>query len=187
MSAPPKPKPKPKGRPTPHDERGAAYREYDKGVSAAWEADPEFGNALSMAYVEGNLKLLRDYITAGKPIPQEHVFMAGELIPMHVLVSELLGSNHQPQQQPNKGGRPHRAANKAPATEQAEHNAAWLVAFALQNWRERNGRNRVPGVKKNEMIKAAIEEAAKAFGVSADTIDAGNIRNLLKNRQVVVA
>jgi hypothetical protein len=150
------------------------------------KSDSEFGNALYMAYVAGELKLLRDYAAEGKPIPQEHVFVAGETIPMRVLVSELLGNHHRQQQQHNKGGRPHRVANKARDYEQAERNAAWLVAFELKGWRDRNGRKRVPGVKKNELIKAAIKEAAKAFKVPADTINEGNVRAALKNGRVVV-
>jgi hypothetical protein len=36
------------------------------------------------------------------------------------------------------------------------------------------------------MIKVAIEEAAKTFNVPVSAIYESNIRNLLKNRQVVV-
>jgi hypothetical protein len=37
----------------------------------AWEGDQEFSNALYMAYVAGELKLLSDYVKAGKPVPQD--------------------------------------------------------------------------------------------------------------------
>ena len=44
----------------------------------------------------------------------------------------------------------------------------------------------MPGVVTNEMIKVAIEEAAKTFEVPVSAINESNIRNLLKNRRVVV-
>jgi hypothetical protein len=61
----------------------------DKQVSRAWEADPEFGNALNMAHMVGELKPLRDYVAAGKPIPREQVDVAGELVPMHTSTSPI--------------------------------------------------------------------------------------------------
>jgi hypothetical protein len=70
--------------------------------------------------------------------------------------------------------------------EMRRRHAGWLVAFVQKGWRKRNGRKRVPGVVTNEMIKVAIEEAAKTFKVPVSAIYASNIRNLLKNRQVVV-
>jgi hypothetical protein len=62
----------------------------------------------------------------------------------------------------------------------------WLVAFALKDWRERNGRKRVPSDITNEIITAAIIEAARVFNVPETAISESNIRNLLKNRTVVV-
>jgi hypothetical protein len=131
----------------------------------------------------GVTKPLRDFVEAGKSVPQAQVFVAGQSIPMQVLVAALLGDHHQQQEQRS---RPHRVPSEALAAAQAERNAAWLVAFAQKSWRKRNGRKRVPGVVTNEMIKVAIEEAAKTFKVPVSAIYEGNIRNLLKNRQVVV-
>ena len=161
----------------------AAYRESDEEASRAWQADPEFGNALHLAYEMGVTKPLRDFVTAGNSLPQAQVFVAGKSIPMQALVADLLGDHHQQQEQRS---RPHRVPSEAPAVAQAERNAAWLVAFAQNGWRKRNGRKRVPGVVTNEMIKVAIEQAAKTFKVPVSAIYASNIRNLLKNRQVVV-
>lgn len=165
------------------DQRTATYREYDERISKAWQSDSDFSNALYTAYVFGDLKLLRDYIAAGKPVPQEHAFVAGKEVPMDFLVAELLG--RQPQQQ-QKPGRHHRVASKAPAAEQAERNAAWLVAFAQKSWRERNHRKRVPGAEVNKMITAAIAEAAKTFRVPVNTIYESNVRRLLKSGRIVV-
>ena len=63
-------------------ECAAAYRESDEEASSAWQADPEFGNALHLAYQMGETKPLRDFVKAGKSVPQVHVFVAGESIPM---------------------------------------------------------------------------------------------------------
>jgi hypothetical protein len=165
------------------DQRTATYREYDERISKAWQSDSDFSNALYMAYVAGELLLLRDYIAAGKPVPQEHTFVAGKIAPMDVLVAKLLG--RQPQQQ-RKLGRPPRVARQASAAEQAERNAAWLVAFMLKGWRVRTHRKRVPGIEVKKMISAAITEAAKAFGVPLNAINESNVRNLLKSGRVVV-
>ncbi len=140
--------------------------------------DGVFANAaLFLAYQMGETKPLRDFVKAGKSVPQAHVFVAGESIPMRVLVADLLGDHHQQQEQRS---RPHRVASEAPPAAQAERNAAWLVAFARKGWLKRNGRTRVPGVVTNEMIKVAIEEAAKTFKVPVSAIYESNIRNLLK-------
>jgi hypothetical protein len=169
-------------------ERSAAHRAYDRKSAGAWKADPEFGDALNLAIEIGVTKPLRDYVASGKPIPKEIVSVKdwGCPVPQDVrtLVDELLGN--QPQQQPQKQGRLRRIANKARLAEQAERNAAWLVAFAQKDWRKRNACERVPRVETEEMILAAIKEAAKAFGVPVSTINASNIRNVLKNHRVVV-
>jgi hypothetical protein len=163
--------------------RGAALCAYDRESADAWKSDQEFSNALYMAYVAGDLKLLRDYIAAGKTVPEEHAFVAGKVVPMDVLSAELLGCRTQQQQKP---GRHHRVASEAPAVEQAERNAAWLVAFAQKSWRERNCRKRVPGAEVKKMITAAIAEAAKAFHVPVNAIYECNVRNLLKTGRIVV-
>jgi hypothetical protein len=53
-------------------ECAAAYRESDEEASSAWQADPEFGNALHLAYQMGETKPLRDFVKAGKSVPQAH-------------------------------------------------------------------------------------------------------------------
>jgi hypothetical protein len=164
-------------------ECAAAYRESDEETGNAWKADPEFGNALHLAYKMGETKPLRDFVKAGESVPEAHVFVAGESIPMRVLVADLLGDHHQQQE---RKSRPRRVSSQAPAAAQAERNAAWLVAFAQKSWLKRNGRKRVSGVVTNEMISVAIEEAAKTFNVPVSAIYESNIRNLLKNGQVVV-
>jgi hypothetical protein len=140
-------------------ECAAAYRESDEEASSAWQADPEFGNALHLAHEMGVTKPLRDFVKAGKSVPHAQVFVAGESIPMRVLVADLLGDHHQQQEQRS---RPHRVPSEAPAAAQAERNAAWLVAFVQKGWRKRNGRKRVPGVVTNEMIKVAIRRRRRS-------------------------
>jgi cytochrome P450 len=165
--------------------RGAALRTYDREIASAWKADQEFSNALYMAYVGGRLQLLRNYCDAGKPIPQDDVSVAGALVPMHIFVAQLLGD--QPPQEYETRGRPHRVASAALAAEQAERNAAWLVAFAKKAWCKRNGRKRVPKDLTSQMIRAAIEQGAEAFKVPVDAIRERNVSNVLKNGSIVVA
>jgi hypothetical protein len=167
-------------------ERGAACRDYGERISNAWKGNTEFGDVLHLAYEIGVTKPLRDYVASGKPVPQDIVLIKGRLVEqdMPSLVAELLVS--PPQQQQQEHGRPRRVASKAPAPEQAEHNAAWWVAFMLKSWREQNRRERVPRVEKDKMIRAAIEEAAKAFRVPVDTIKESNLRSLLKSGRIAV-
>ena len=56
----------------------------------------------------------------------------------------------------------------------------------LKSWREQNGRERVPRVEKDKMIRVAIDEAAKAFRVPVDTIKESNVRSLLKSGRIAV-
>jgi hypothetical protein len=165
-------------------EQRAAIAEYERQLVHAWQAGPEFGSALNLAITIGVTKPLRDYAAAGKPIPHDTVFVAGKSVPMKVLVAELLGGQALPQS--SGGGRPRRVAGEAKQSDQAERNAAWLVAFMQRDWRQRHGRKRVPRIKTNAMIRTAIAEAAKAFKVPVNAIDARNIENLLKTGRVVV-
>ena len=167
------------------DDRAAAYQEYNERTSKAWESDSDFNNALYVARVGGELRLLRDYIAAGKPIPEEQVLVAGKVVEMDVLVAELLGCQQLPEDQA-RPGRPNRVPSEAPPSDQAERNATWLVRFEQQSWRSNNHRKRVPGAVLNKMIKRAIQEAAKVFDVPHNTISDCNIRNLLKNGRIVV-
>ena len=128
--------------------RLAAIWDYKERISRAWKGNQELSNALYMAYVAGELKLLRDYVTDGKPVPHDiPVSMAGQVVPMHVLVAQLLGEDPPNEQRP---GRPPRVACQASAAEQAERNAAWLVAFMLEGQRVRTHRKRVPGIASQE-------------------------------------
>jgi hypothetical protein len=125
-----------------------------------------------------------DYVTDGKPVPHDvSVSMAGQVVPMHVLVAQLLGENPPNEQ---RLGRPPRVACQASSAEQAERNAAWLVAFMLEGQRVRIHRKRVPGIQVKKIIGAAITEAAKAFGVPENAISESNVRNLLKSGRIVV-
>ena len=68
-------------------------------------------------------------------------------------------------------GRPNRIASGAPLAEQANRNASWLVAFMRREWRVKHGRERVRRDVMEKMVRAAVVEAAQAFGVSASQID----------------
>ena len=166
------------------NQRAAAISDYEQHIGRASDGDQEFSNALYMAYVAGDLKLLKDYVKAGKPVPHDlPVSVGDQVIPMHVLVAQLLGEVSPNEQ---RIGRPPRVAGQASAAEQAERNAAWLVAFMLKDWRLHHHRKRVPGIEVEKMISFAIIEAAKAFGVSVNAICESNIRGLLKSGRVVV-
>lgn len=173
--------------------KSAAYLEYHEHIGNAWMQDDPHGellNALNFAIQIGETHLLRDYVSAGKPIPQDmpinyRVRPNGSAFtqPLPTLIASLFGSEHP---EIAKQGRPHRVPTAAPLPEKAERNAAWLVACELKNWRECHNRKRVPGVIKNKMIKAAIKVAAKSFDVSVDAIGERNIRNLLQNGSIRV-
>jgi len=166
------------------NELGEAYRAYDHDAGTPVGSDSEFAVALHLAVEIGVTKPLRDYVASGMPVPPYLVMIKDSPVrDAPALVAELLG---QPAAQQETRGRPSRIAAEAQPAEQAERNAAWLVAFALKDWRERNGRKRVPSEITNEIITAAITVAAKVFNVPESAISESNIRNLLKNRTVVV-
>ena len=138
------------------NELGEAYRAYDHDAGT-----PEFAFALHLAIEIGVTKPLRDYVASGISVPLVPVMIKDWPVrDAPALVAELLG---QPAPQRETRGRPFRIAAEAQPAEQAERNAAWLVAFALKDWRERNGQKRVPSDITNEIIAAAIMEAAKAL------------------------
>lgn len=72
-------------------------------------------------------------------------------------------------------GRPNRVASGAPLAEQANRNASWLVAFMMREWRVKHGRERVRRDVMEKMVRAAVAEAAQAFGVSASQIDVESV------------
>jgi hypothetical protein len=129
---------------------------------------------------------LREYVEASKSIPEETVSVGNcPSKPMRALVAELLG-NDQPVQRRGRG-RPFRIAGDAPAAEQAERNAAWLIAYRLKAWCRRHGRERAPPAVKKKVISRACYQVAKEFGVLPDTIKERNVLNLLKSGRIVVA
>jgi hypothetical protein len=144
-----------------------------------------FDTALNLAVVCGVTRPLGEYREAGKPIPEETVSVGNwPTKAMKALVDDLVGVG-QPVQRRGRG-RPFRNAGDAPPAEQAEHNAAWLAAYILKELHRQNGRERLPGEVKREVIGSATDEAAKAFGVPAGTIKESNILNLLKSGRIVV-
>jgi hypothetical protein len=159
---------------------------FQRAVADCIISDQEaFDTALNLALVCGMNTPLWEYREAGKPIPEETVCVGNcPSKPMRDLVAELLGDG-QPVQRRLRG-RACRIAGNAPSAEQAEHNAAWLIAYSLKAWRELHERERVPGEEKKKMIRSAIDEAAKEFGVPADTTIESNILNLLKSGRIVV-
>jgi len=144
-----------------------------------------FSNALYMAYWAGELSFLRNYVDAGKPIPEYDVSLPrmAARMPLRVLVDQLLG--RCPPSEDHRIGRRQRVASEAPIAEQAERNAAWRVAFEQKDWREHHG-PRVTSEVTAAMIATAIAEAAKTLKIPADTIKERNVRTFLKNGSVVV-
>jgi len=146
----------------------------------------EFALALHLAYEVGVTKPLRDYVAAGKPIPDDIVQVKGRSAPqsMASLVGELLGG--APDEPPPKRGRPYRIAGSASALEKAERNAAWLAAFMLKAWRAQNKRKRTLPRARRQIIDDARVKAAETFGVPVDAIKTGNVEALLKSGRIVV-
>src|ERR1700693_4755193 len=148
------------------NELGAAA--YDDDARTPVGSDSEFAFALHLAVEIGVTKPLRDYVSSGMPVPPYLVMIKDWPVrDAPALVAELLG---QPAAQQETRGRPSRIAAEAQPAEQAERNAAWLVALASKDWRERNGRKRVPSDITNEIITAAITVAAKVFNVPESAI-----------------
>jgi hypothetical protein len=56
----------------------------------------------------------------------------------------------------------------------------------LEGQRIRTHRKRIPGIQVKAIIRAAITEAAKAFGVPDNAISESNVRNHLKSGRIVV-
>ena len=128
-----------------NEELAAAYSVYVADLVDAWREDPEFGNALHVAVVVGNIKPLKKYLCFAR-----------------------------------------RNAAKAPPAEQAERNAAWLVAAAQKAWRKQHGKARVPGDVIALMVREACDVAARAFGVPVDRIKEADVRSALKTGRFVV-
>jgi integrase len=141
----------------------------------AHTGDVEFGNALNLAVMVGITKPLLDYI-ASKPLshPSDRAMLAGFL-------RQLLGRVEMPRK-----GRPRRQPAKARDTEQAERNAAYLVASDQADWRRQHGRERVPTAETDRMIREARDTAAWVFGVPVSLISEYNIRKARKSGRVVV-
>ena len=84
---------------------------------------------------------------------------------------------------PQKRGRPRRNAAKADTVEQAERNAAWLVAFMQKAWRKHHGKERVPG----DVLAKMIHEACKAADTFNVPVKPAKVRSALKTGRIVVA
>jgi hypothetical protein len=171
----------PKRKPTLDDERGAAYREYNKMVSAAWEADPEFGNVLDLAITIGVTEPLADYIDQQRLTDEQSRTLAAWIRSMS-------------RKQKRKGkGRPRKGTHKAKpkygpvelkAIQSAEHRAAYIVEGNKIDWREQHGRERVPGTETTKMIADAIKQVAKSFGVDESKISDANVRIAMQTGRI---
>ena len=75
----------------------AAIAEYEEKQRNAWKSVSEFDDLLDLAISCGVLKPLRDYVAAGKAIPDVTVDVAGQISPMKIIVADLLGSQPLPQ------------------------------------------------------------------------------------------
>jgi hypothetical protein len=139
----------------------------------------EFEHVLHRALIPGITKPLREYVAAGKPIPNDivHVKQWKMPGPMSKLVDELLG---QPVEERRGRGRPRRVSSDAPPAEQAERNVAWALAYQMASWRKQTGKRRVPRAEMDEWVSLLVEEAAKAFKVRVTAISTRNILAYLK-------
>ena len=161
-----------------NEELAAAYDEYDAGLAAASKEDQEFSNALHLAVMLGDINPLKEYLCSEKPLSRlDRQALAGYI---DILVERTTSLKRQ-------RGRPRRKPAKARPGEQAERNAAWLVAAALKEWRKEHGKARVPGEIFDKFVREARVEAARAFGVPVDTVHEGNLRNYgRKSGRIVV-
>jgi hypothetical protein len=177
MSTPPKPKP----RPPSNDERDAAYREYNKMVSAAWEADPEFGNVLNLAITVGVTEPFADYIDQRRLTDEQR----------HTLAAWIRSLSRK---QKRKGkGRPRKGTHQAKPKygpvelkliQNAEHRAACIVEGKKIDWRKQHGRERVPGSETTKMIDNAIKQVAKSFGIDESKISESNVRIAMQTGRI---
>jgi hypothetical protein len=160
-----------------NEELAAAYDEYDARLATASKEDPEFGNALYLAFMLGDIKPLKQYLCSEKPLTRvNRQALAGYI---DILVERTTSLKRQ-------RGRPRRNAAKARPAEQAERNAAWLVAAAQKGWRKEHGKARVPGEIFDKFVREAREEAACAFGVPVNTVSEGNVRNYARKTGRIV-
>jgi hypothetical protein len=183
----------------PADEREAAYRASVDELTTAWkDENPEFGNALSMAFVLERTSTasdpsqkdyldrtstepdptgpLKDYLASDKPMS------LGNRLGLVTLIERLdqrIASLEERIASMQKRGRPRRKSYPWNATD-AERNAALLVARWQAEWRKERGRKRVPPAETEDMINRAVAEAATAFGVPATSIGKDRIRIALK-------
>ena len=159
-------------------ELAAAHAAYDAETASAWRTeDPEFGNALHLAFMLGDIKPLKQYLCSEKPLTRvNRQALAGYI---DILVERTTSLNRQ-------RGRPRRKPAKARPGEQAERNAAWLVAAALKEWRKEHGKARVPGEIFDKFVREAREEAAWTFGVPMNTVREGNVRNYARKTGRIV-
>jgi hypothetical protein len=158
-----------------NEELAAAYGEYDAELAAAWKEDPEFGDALKSAILLQDTRPLKTYLCSEKPLSRINRQALAAYIDM-VVESKAK----------RKRGRPRRKAAKARPAEQAERNAAWLVAAELKSWRKMNGSARVPRKIFENIVEDARQEAARAFDIPLKLVHAGNIRNYARKTGRIV-
>lgn len=155
-----------------NEERAAALAERDADVANAWREDPEFGNALHLAVMLGDIRSLKQYLCSEKPLTRRN---RRELVGYIDLLAERIVSHMR------RRGRPRRYSDivEHPA-ERAERNAACLVASAKKAWCRQHGKERVPSADVNKMVRNACEEAARTFEVSVEAVKTANVRRALK-------
>jgi hypothetical protein len=183
----------------PTNEREAAYRAFVDELTTAWkDENPEFGNALYMAFVMERTSTasdppLKDYLerTSTEPDPtgplkdylaSDKPMSLGNRVGLVTFIERLeqrIASLEERIASMQKRGRPQRKSYPWNATD-AERNAALLVARWQAEWRKEHGRKRVPPAETEKMISRAIAEAATAFGVRATSIGKDRIRIALK-------
>ena len=158
-----------------------ALREYDAAVGSAWKGGAPTVTDDDILYCALELVRWKKETAAANAEPDDIVDRAREMVRRRV------DGSHEPTLPRRQRGRPRRVAAAARAAEQANRNASWLVAFMMQEWREKHGRERVPGHEINAIVSKAIAEAAREFGVSVSQIDADNVRdNAQKTGRFVV-
>jgi hypothetical protein len=123
-------------------------------LSEAWKEDPEFQNALHIAVVVGKTDPLVEYLAANKPLSSGNKRALAGLLQLQE--KQIASLQNRPV------GRPRRQADTVSDIEQAERNAAWLLAITKAAWRKELGHKRVPKHENDKMAEKCMKEAARA-------------------------